>query len=233
MTKYASAPVVRLEATRTSKTTPQRVRTTCPSCGAEAVLERASSGFPDLESGRPNAQGNFQTRAYCGIRRCPDEECSGLVFFFKPASGDLITYPSALRTVELGEVPSSVQQSVKEAIVCEANGCYVAAAIMIRRAIEEICHLVGTTGGNLEKRIDSLEGKAMLPADLIKSLHHIRFLGNDAAHVEARHFADVGRDEIEAGLALLDMLLGSLYRYKTYANAIEALRVDRKPAEAK
>lgn len=53
-------------------------------------------------------------------------------------------------------------------------------AIGLRALLEGICEDKGMKGKNLQGRIDGL--KALLPENIVNSLHSFRFIGNEAAH---------------------------------------------------
>jgi len=64
---------------------------------------------------------------------------------------------------------------------------------MIRKTLEEICIDKGATGGNLYKKIQDLSTKILIPKELIEAMHELRLLGNDAAHIEAETYNNIGR----------------------------------------
>jgi len=102
---------------------------------------------------------------------------------------------------------------MKEAIQCHAVGAYRAAALMVRRTLEEICEDRGAAGDNLKKRIEALGSKITLPKELIESLDQLRLLGNDAAHIEAKVYEQIGQEEIEVAVALAKEILKATYQY--------------------
>jgi uncharacterized protein YecA (UPF0149 family) len=63
-----------------------------------------------------------------------------------------------------------------------------------------------------------------LPATFLGGLHDLRFLGNDAVHLDLKHFDQVSRAEAEAGLDVLRFLLNSLYQYEAAMQKIKALK---------
>jgi hypothetical protein len=120
---------------------------------------------------------------------------------------DATTYPAEMIDFDPVGVPERILASFTEAISCHANSCFKAAAIMVRRTLEEICLERGATGANLKTRIAALSGKVILPKELLEAADELRLLGNDAAHMEATVYDDVGQEEVEAGLEFCKEIL--------------------------
>jgi hypothetical protein len=133
-------------------------------------------------------------------------------------------YPAELKEFDPKGIPGKVRSSLEEAIKCEAQECYRAAALMIRRTLEDLCEDRGASGGNLSDRIDALGTQIVIPKDLIEGAHELRFLGNDAAHVEAKQYADVGKDEIDAAIDLVKALLRATYQTSSLVERLKALK---------
>lgn len=111
-----------------------------------------------------------------------------------------------------------------EAIKCHASECYRAAALMVRRTLEEICLDRGATGNNLFNRIQALGGIVTLPKELLDSLHELRVLGNEAAHIEAKEYDQVGKEEVEVAIMLAKEILKSTYQYADLLGRLKALK---------
>lgn len=95
---------------------------------------------------------------------------------------------------------------------------------MVRRTLEEICNERGATGADLKKRIKSLRSKVVLPDGLLDGMNELRLLGNDAAHVKAKAYADIGSDEIKLAIALTKEILKALYQLDDLLKQIQALK---------
>ena len=67
-----------------------------------------------------------------------------------------------------------------------------------------------------------------MPADLLEALDHLRMLGNDAAHVEARVYEQIGPKEIEVGIELTKEILKATYQYSGLLARLKGL--GKKPA---
>ena len=70
----------------------------------------------------------------------------------------------------------------------------------------------------------------LIPAELIQAADALRILGNDAAHIEARDYATVGKEEATLAVALASEILKSVYQYGSLVQRLNALR--QPPAQA-
>ena len=165
-----------------------------------------------------------------GIRRCPNRECKGQVFFISQGKDIVTTWPPERVEFDTTDIPQNIVKSLEEAITCHASQCYIAASIMVRRSLEEICAHEDATGKDLKHRLESLRKRIVVPKDLFDAMDSLRLLGNDAAHVESRVFDDVGQREVEAALSLTKEILKSVYQYRALVKCLTDLkRDDEKP----
>jgi Domain of unknown function (DUF4145) len=155
----------------------------CPGCRNSAMLQPFSS-LPDIQIARS---------IWAGQRCCPNGGCMTHVFvIFEPSSSKILAaYPPERLDFDATGIPELVRKAFDEAAGCHAAQCYTAAALMVRKTLEELCRDRGATGENLQARIESLRDKIIVPKDLLDGLHDLRLLGNDAAHVESRTFDEV------------------------------------------
>jgi hypothetical protein len=121
-------------------------------------------------------------------------------------------------------LPDRIKESFEEAIVCHANGCYRAAALMVRRTLEEVCGDKGTSGEHLKARLKNLSSTIIIPRDLIEGADDLRLLGNDAAHIEARTYDKIGKEEVEVAIELAKEILKAVYQLGTLLARLRALR---------
>jgi hypothetical protein len=159
-----------------------------------------------------------------GLRRCPDPTCYSLVFFALEGGKIAASFPAESIDFDSTNVPTTVQAAFEEAIKCHAQNCYVAAAIMVRKTLEELCHERSATGANLKERIKALGSKAVLPQELLDGLDDLRLLGNDAAHIESQEYSKVGKEEVEVGIEFAKEVLKSVYQYSALLNRLRALK---------
>lgn len=136
-----------------------------------------------------------------GVRRCPNSKCNAAIFVVYNAAQNLTeSFPAETIDFDATNIPAAVVASFEEAIKCHANQCFVAAAIMVRKTLEELCRDRQATGDNLKARIRALGTKVVLPQELLEGLDDLRLLGNDAAHIESQEYEKVGKEEVEVGI---------------------------------
>lgn len=165
-----------------------------------------------------------------GLRCCPNEECQGYLFFIghrDKAYGKVhldYTYPTLTIPFDVSNIPLRIVKAFEEALICHSNKCYVASAIMIRKTLEEICKEKEAKGNSLNKRLEDLSNNIVLPNELKEGMQELRLLGNDAAHVDANTFDEVGKDEVEVSLEFTKEILKGVYQYESLLNKIKALK---------
>jgi hypothetical protein len=197
----------------------------CPFCGRNGSFTRLLQHDIQWQQKRRESDSGVSTY-YAGLRRCPAEDCGGVVFVLKIGSDHVVTYPAQTVDFDATNLPPTVRHSLEEAIKCHAVACFRASALMIRRTLEEVCEDRGATGGNLKARLSSLGSKTVIPKELLEAADELRILGNDAAHVEAKDYDNIGAAEVEVALMLTKEILKGVYQY---ADLVKALRALKKP----
>ena len=119
---------------------------------------------------------------------------------------------------------SEVLIAFEEAIKCHSNSCFIASAIMIRKTLEEICIDRGAIGKNLFKKLEDLGSKILIPQELLIGMNELRLLGNDAAHIEAQTFSEIGNEEIEVSLEFAKEILKAVYQYENLLQKLKKLK---------
>jgi hypothetical protein len=119
-------------------------------------------------------------------------------------------------------LPLRLQQTLKEAIVCHGAGAHRAAAMMVRRLLEEICDENNVAGANLHQRLTALRRAIVLPEPLFDAMNELKALGNDAAHVEAKAYDNIGADEAQDSIELGKEILKALYQFKRLIARLQA-----------
>jgi hypothetical protein len=143
-------------------------------------------------------------------------------------SGELrVSYPAERIDFDPTGVPANILHTFEEAVTCEANACYTAAAIMVRKTLEVLCDDRQATGKDLKERVAALCAQATLPVGLLEGLDQLRLLGNDAAHVESKSFDGIGQDEVAVAIAIVKEVLKAIYQMVSIVNKLKALK---KPA---
>ena len=189
------------------------IPTTCPGCGRAGVFHKV--GVNDLA-----AEGRRLI-----LRVCPNAECKTLVYMIIGTSGDIeASYPPLRIDFDATEVPNAVVETFEEALTCHANGCFVAAAIMVRRTLEEICEEKGAKGRNLRDRVQALGGQILIPQELLDGMDELRLLGNDAAHIEARVFDNIGKRELDVAIRFTKEILKAVYQYSALLRELQSLK---------
>jgi len=194
---------------------PETIMMNCPHCGHNGVFQ--SFGLNDLWV--------TQVKKSFGQRRCPNTDCFGHVFVILNDNSRVETsYPSETIPFNKEKIPERILNAFEEAVTSFANKCFVASAIMIRKTLEEICENKGATGDNLKKRISDLGTKIIIPKELFDGLDDLRLLGNDAAHIEAKVYEEIGDMEIGISIEFTIEILKAVYQYESLLNKLRSLK---------
>jgi hypothetical protein len=146
------------------------------------------------------------------------------VFLAARSSDCLASFPPQVLDFNAEDIPLTVASCLREAVICHAHACYRAAALMVRKTLEELCEDQGATGPNLKARIAALGDTIMLPRPLLIAMDDVRLLGNDAAHVEAKNYDAVSQAEVEAAIALTKEIVKATYQYGSLLKTLQALQ---------
>lgn len=159
-----------------------RITAFCPHCGNTAQQWLLARHYHEGESYTYPAGQKTEGGPDCEytVRVC--ETCSELLVYHEILHQGMspeLMYP---RSVEL---PVSVPESVRDCYA-EAGRVQKAApnayAVMIRRALEAICHDRGVTEGNLQRGLAELANRGDIPPTLAEITTVLRQLGNAGAH---------------------------------------------------
>ncbi len=193
----------------------------CPHCRTmgsfKSVLQDSSSITYQKRSIRPGIFVSF----YATIRICPNPDCKGLVSTIEQGDKLISVHPPELIDFDPKDIPEILLTTLVEAISCHAAGAYRAAAMMVRRLLEEICDDNSAHGDNLHRRLMDLKNKITLPQELFDAMGELKALGNDAAHVKATTYNTIGMEEAEDSVALAKEILKARYQLK---GLVERLR---------
>ena len=190
------------------------VRMRCPNCKHQGTFD-AFAGLADLA---------LADGFVVGQRSCPNPECLAHVFFVTKNNRVVASYPAERIDFDATSIPAAVVAALQEAITCHAEGCFVAAAIMVRKTLEELCRDRGATGANLKDRLKALGAKVVTPQELLDGMDDLRLLGNDAAHIESETYRQVGREELEVAIMFAKEVLKAVYQYSTLLGRLRALK---------
>lgn len=165
---------------------------------------------------------------FVSVRKCLNEECRGIVFYYRGGDGSVRTLP--YRGIDdKADAPPGVRNALEEATICHTHGCYVAAAVMIRRALVELCDGADIADGDLLSRLDSLGKIVVMPPALLAGLRDLRMLSSAAASSESEIYSKVSRKEVEVGIDCAKAILKALYRYESLVGRLQAL-IDQRTA---
>lgn len=196
----------------------------CPVCLHEAVLDSRGSDEMIRRSG------SRVLSLASGERVCPNPECRALIWVVYSLGSPveiMLSFPPERFDFDASDLPETVKEPLEEAIDCHSTGSFKASALMIRRTLEAVCQDQGVASdGSLFQRIEALGRQVVLPAAMIDGMHNLRLLGNDAAHVEARDYLEVGEAEVEAALDVTKLILNATYQSAKTLQALDALRAD-------
>lgn len=170
---------------------------------------------------------NGQNRAdqfKAGMRVCPNQECRALIFYVEDKNQKRVIFPPEIIDFDATNLPDDILSSLEEAIKAHAAGCYRAAALMIRRTLEELCDDKSATGKDLKARISALSSVAVIPSELLNAADELRILGNDAAHIEAKSYDKIGEEESELAIELTKELLKAVYQYTKLVARLQSLK---------
>jgi hypothetical protein len=155
---------------------------------------------------------------------CPNKNCHGVVYVVADSSGILLSFPPKLIDFDATNIPTEIRDALQEAIQCHANDCFMAAAIMVRKTLEELCRERDAKGDNLKNRIRDLRSKVVIPTELLDGIDDLRLLGNDAAHIESTVFDKIGREEVELGIEFAKEVLKAVYQYSDLLARLRAVK---------
>ncbi len=133
----------------------------CPGCGQLGTFELLLGNAQDFALGS-----GFRA----GERRCPNVNCRALLFVVWQNNQIIRSYPALRIDFDKTNIPPAVVSAFEQAITCHANECFIAAAIMVRKTLEELCRERGAQGKDLKERIRDLGNKIVLPKELLDGL---------------------------------------------------------------
>lgn len=203
-----------------SPTSGTRISTRCPHCGHNGTFESVGTDI-------------INTNKIFGIRRCPNGNCFGHLFFVYETQSKkiIITYPSDTIPFDKENIPENVLNAFQEAITSHANNCFTASAIMIRKTLEEICKDRDATGKDLYNRLINLGEKIVIPKELIEGMQELRLLGNDAAHIESNTFNNIGKTEVEISVEFTKEILKAVYQYESLLGKLKSLKKPKQESQ--
>lgn len=105
------------------------------------------------------------------------------------------------------QLPDAVRRLYEETRTTLVNSTPVLSGIGLRALVETVCKQKKAAGDNLLKQIDSLVTMGILTKGDAEVLHHIRSLGNEAAHEAVPH----PEEHLALAMEVVEHLLKSVY----------------------
>jgi len=190
----------------------------CPGCGHRGT-------FDTIKDYRDQKITGLKFPITMGQRICPNPECQCHIFFvYHKENNKFITYPHLRIDFDSKSIPTKIKECLEEAIGCESIGAYIASAMMVRRTLECLCEDRGAEGKYLINKIDNLRPKLTLSEELFQGLHNLRLLGNDAAHVEAKDYEEIGKEEVNIAIKVTKEILKACYQHKNLIEELDSLK---------
>jgi hypothetical protein len=197
----------------------------CPHCRELGSFNVIGIAKAFHKTGKTVPHQNMAQRIlYASMRICPNVKCKGLIFAIEDGNVVLEIEPPQLLDFNPEGLPARLQQTLREAVACHGAGAYKAAAMMVRRLLEEICDENNAKGGTLHQRLASLRGTIVLPEPLFDAMNELKALGNDAAHVEAKSYDNIGADEAADSIEIAKEIVKALYQLKGLIARLQARR---------
>lgn len=202
---------------------PKSIR--CPHCSHVGAFQSSSTVLQYWKSLKGTTKLRAASVNAC-IRVCPNPQCMGIVFTLELSGDKTTVLPPELIDFEPNGLPSNLLATLREAIACHAAGSYRASAMMVRRLLEEICEESSAEGKDLHARLIALKSKITLPEELFDAMGELKALGNDAAHISAKNYTNIGKDESEDSIELAKEILKARYQLKGLVERLRGRRTD-------
>ncbi|WP_081717674.1 DUF4145 domain-containing protein [Hyphomicrobium nitrativorans] len=197
----------------------------CPHCNENGAFNNVLHRVLTYQKGRELAL----TEHSVGVYQCPNSSCRGVVLIVKNLMGLLKVLPPTRLDFDRTSIPANLLTTLSEAVACHSVEAYKATALMVRRLLEEICEREGATGPNLHQRLHDLRSKVPLSEALLDGAMELKILGNDAAHIEAKEYAAIGKEEAEIAVEVAKEILKALYQHKTLIARMQKLKSAKIP----
>jgi len=192
----------------------------CPHCMHIGAFQTFANGLSFTKQALMPRKGLVSLEAF--IRICPNPMCKGIVFTISSGDEGVIALPNEKLDFNPDGIPTNLVRTLEEAVSCHSAGAFRAAAMMVRRLLEEICEDSSAEGKNLHDRLQSLKSKITLPLELFDAMGELKALGNDAAHVFAKDYADIGKEEAEDSIELAQEILKARYQLRDLLDRLRA-----------
>ncbi|MFN3225411.1 MAG: DUF4145 domain-containing protein [Hyphomicrobiales bacterium] len=226
--KLKSANVLQMESNVGFKERGRAISIRCPHCRHVGTFETIGRQVTFSKGAYNLRSSNLVMQFTAAMRTCPNPNCKGLVFVVEKdgqTENDRqieVCLPPEVIDFNADGLGENYLSVLGEAVKCHAAGAHRAAAMMVRRLLEEICEQEGAEGQSLHHRLEALKSKVTLPQELFDAMLELKALGNDAAHIEAKAYDNIGADEAADSIELAKEILKSLYQLKGLVARLKA-----------
>jgi hypothetical protein len=145
---------------------------------------------------------------------------------------EITFYPERSRRALVPKSYSKLEPTLaaiyKEAVTCYNSNAPILCAAGLRALLEGICQDKRIKGKNLKAKIEGLQ-KHLPNKNIIRNLHHFRFMGNDAVH----ELAAPKSNELALAIGVIEDLLNFFYELDYKASQLREMRKNKKPKTAK
>ena len=213
-----------------STAAPLVVNIRCPICRRQGAFH-GRSDVHDISWNQPateeNEAKNVVAAFRAGVRLCPNTVCQTPVFVIIMGGEVVKVYPPEVLDFDTTALPQHIASTLEESVKAHSAECFRASALMVRRVLEEVCKDKEAKGKDLKAKVAALGGAALIPKELIEAADELRILGNDAAHVEAQAYDQIGKVEAEVAIDLAKEILKAVYQYSSLVNRLRSLKRPR------
>lgn len=105
-------------------------------------------------------------------------------------------------------LPDEVEKSYREAIRCEENKTYIAAATMAGRTLEAICRDKYPDTSSIFKGLNHLKESGLISQEMTDWGHALRVMRNYSAHASGE---TITKEDISDGLDFLQSIIHTIY----------------------
>lgn len=202
------------------------IKVRCPACHHAGVFYPIGTKDASWDARERLRAGQSVERNYrVGVRRCPNPECNTVLFVSLKEGAVIESFPNVTIDFDATNLPEAILSTLEEAVKCHSAGCYRAAALMVRKTLENLCADKQAKGANLKLRIADLRNTIVISSDLLDAADELRLLGNDAAHVEAQAYDAIEAEEVEVAIELTKELLKAVYQHTSLVARLRALKM--------
>lgn len=197
----------------------------CPHCQAQGTFLPALNQSIGYAKQFKNESKSRMWAIFAHIRVCPNLDCKSIVFTITSHGGNEkanMCFPPETLNFNPENIPKALKRTLEEAISCHSLGAFRACAMMVRRLLEELCDDCGATGKTLHARLKDLRSQITLSEELFDAMDELKALGNDAAHIEAKAFANIDKEEAELSIELAQEILKARYQHKSLVDRLRS-----------